>query len=301
MITLTRDTFELFGGRLKLVLEEIHLFLLEVADTSPLGNHGPPQAMHLPFEIGLALSESRSQNSMCCRSATALSRSDRVCAKQTSMTTRRREASGDATPTLPAEVAATSEFLDRRSGSGSPRQLRSTGFVDCDDGGGRLRSLWSCRDVPEMRFCSPLTQLEMTPAARDHSGAGRRARTETQHSRRQEFAVQVGLAPTSGQVSMFVRSRGSSGGFGAPLCKRPRHGGRLTKREPQRNWGLESRRQPWERLPKEVTPATLTLGEPSVEARSTVVDSLGDLSELLRTGEPGSDTERVDKSGEFVR
>ncbi|KAG3180291.1 hypothetical protein C6341_g6993 [Phytophthora cactorum] len=45
-------------------------------------------------------------------------------------------------------------------------------------------------------------------------------------------------------------------------------------------------------------PATPSLGEPPAEARSIVDEILGDLTEFGRTAAPGSDVERVDKSGE---
>ncbi|KAG2812604.1 hypothetical protein PC112_g15100 [Phytophthora cactorum] len=48
-------------------------------------------------------------------------------------------------------------------------------------------------------------------------------------------------------------------------------------------------------------PATPSLGEPPAEARSIVDEILGDLTEFGRTAAPGSDVERVDKSGESVR
>ncbi|KAG3103448.1 hypothetical protein PI124_g21212 [Phytophthora idaei] len=75
MITLARDTLELFRNLFKLFLEAVHQLLqaaaflslgrdhvagssrallevsLELADTSPLGSHGLQQAMHLFYEI----------------------------------------------------------------------------------------------------------------------------------------------------------------------------------------------------------------------------------------------------------
>ncbi|KAG3142816.1 hypothetical protein PI126_g14879 [Phytophthora idaei] len=47
-------------------------------------------------------------------------------------------------------------------------------------------------------------------------------------------------------------------------------------------------------------PATPSLGDPPAEARSTVDDSLGDLTEFVRTAALGADAERVDKSGASV-